>query len=40
MFRSLRYNVKYRLHQQNGSKRQEKKVIIKKGYQEYKKFIK
>ena len=38
-FRSQSYNVKYRLHQQNGSKRQEK-TIIRKGYQKYKKFIK
>ena len=39
IFRSQCYNVKYGLHQQNGSKRQEK-TITRKGYQKYKKFIK
>ena len=39
IFRLQYYNVKYRLHQQNGSKRVEK-TITRKGYQKYKKFIK
>ena len=33
------HNGKYSTHQQNGSKRLEK-IIIRKGYQKYKKFIK
>ena len=33
------HNGKYSIHQQNGSKRLEK-IIIRKGYQKYKKFIK
>ena len=39
IFRLQCYNVKYRLHQQNGSKRVEKNHT-RKGYQKYKKFIK